>query len=451
MKKRILFLISTTAFTFSSTTLFAATTQELKISLDVLWMLISAILVFFMQAGFAMVETGFTRAKNASNIIMKNIMDFAIGSLTFWLVGFGLMYGKDLKGIMGFSNFFLSQANPLTSNGIRLFSFWLFQTVFAATAATIVSGAVAERLRFSAYIIYSIVITGFIYPITGHWIWGGGWLNRLGMIDFAGSSVVHPVGGWAALIGASLLGPRTGKYITVNNKTYVKAIPGHNLPLAALGVFILWFGWFGFNAGSTLSGRSPGIALIAVTTNLAASSGAISSMIYTWIRYGKPDPTMTLNGAIAGLVAITAGCALVSPLSSIAIGFIAGIIVVISIGFFDRVLHIDDPVGAISVHGVCGAFGTIAVAIFAQSKYAALSGFNEINGIIFGGPFRFLLIQAIGVLSIFLWAVISSTVLFLFIKITVGLRVNIDEEIRGLDIDEHGVESYSGFQIFITQ
>lgn len=348
-----------------------------------------------------MVETGFTRAKNASNIMMKNLMDFSIGSIAYWAFGFAVMFGADRAGFLGSSGFFLIKGNPVTAEGLWELAFWMFQVVFAATAATIVSGAMAERTKFIAYIIYSFFISAMIYPIVGHWIWGGGWLGNLGMIDFAGSTVVHSVGGWAGLMGAVLLGPRMGKYITINGKKSVKAIPGHNIPIAALGVFILWFGWFGFNAGSTTAGTNLSIATIAVTTNLSAAAGAIGAMFYSWVRFGKPDPSMSLNGALAGLVAITAGCVLVSPASSVIIGFIAGVLVVLSVQFFDKILHVDDPVGAVSVHGVCGAFGTLAVGLFAQAPYADAAGLGPVNGLFFGGGTGLLCIQALGVASTF--------------------------------------------------
>lgn len=415
-------------------------------------MLIAAFLVFFMQAGFAMVEAGFTRGKNAVNIIMKNLMDFSVGSIAFWAIGFGIMFGADRLGMFGVSGFFLSGGDPSTSDGLWQIAFWMFQVVFAATAATIVSGAMAERTKFSGYLIYSVIISALIYPVVGHWIWGGGWLSKLGMIDFAGSTVVHSVGGWAGLMGAIVLGPRIGKYLDNNGgKKTSKAIPGHNIPLAALGVFILWFGWFGFNAGSTTSGTNLSIATIAVTTNLSAAAAAIAAMFTAWIRFKKPDASMSLNGALAGLVAITAPCAVVSPGSAIIIGLLAGILVVLAVEFFDKVLHIDDPVGAISVHGVCGMFGTLCVGLFAQAKYAQSAGLGEINGLFFGGGLRLLGVQALGAVSVFAWVGITAFIMFTILKKTMGLRVSRKEELRGLDIEEHGMEAYSGFQIFTTQ
>jgi len=424
------------------------TTATNAVAIDTVWILLAAFLVFFMQPGFAMVEVGFTRAKNASNILMKNLMDFSLGSIAFWLIGFGIMFGTDKLGLFGTSGFFLNSANPSTADGLWQFAYWMFQIVFAATAATIVSGAMAERTKFPAYLFYSFFICALIYPVVGHWIWGGGWLGNKGMIDFAGSTVVHSVGGWAALAGAILLGPRLGKY---NKDGISKAIPGHNIPLAALGVFILWFGWFGFNAGSTTSGTNLSIATIAVTTNLAAAAGAIMAMFTAWFRFGKPDTSMALNGALAGLVGITAPCACVSPLSAIIIGAVAGVLVVLSVEFIDKVLHVDDPVGAISVHGVCGAWGTLSVGLFAQSAYGESSGAGAINGLFFGGGLSQFFIQLIGVVSVFLWVFGSALILFYIIKKTVGLRASDEEQLKGLDISEHGMESYAGFQIFTTE
>ncbi|MCK4904769.1 ammonium transporter [bacterium] len=418
------------------------------VAINTVWTLVAAFLVFFMQPGFAMVEVGFTRAKNASNILMKNLMDFSVGSIAFWLVGFGIMFGADKLGLFGTSGFFLSAANPATGEGLWQFAYWMFQIVFAATAATIVSGAMAERTKFPAYLIYSVFICALIYPVVGHWIWGGGWLSSKGIIDFAGSTVVHSVGGWAALAGAILLGPRLGKY---NKDKTSNAIPGHNIPLAALGVFILWFGWFGFNAGSTTAGTNLSIATIAVTTNLAAAAAAITAMFTAWKKFGKPDTSMAFNGALAGLVAITAPCASVSPLSAIIIGAIAGILVVLSVEFIDKVLHIDDPVGAISVHGVCGAWGTLSVGLFAQSAYGQSSGIGAVNGFFFGGGLSQFFTQLLGVGSVFIWVFGTASILFFIIKKTIGLRVSKEDELKGLDITEHGMESYAGFQIFTTE
>ena len=424
------------------TGLYAETSTEESIALfydafDMIWLVLSAALVFLMQAGFAMVETGLTRAKNAGNILMKNLMDFSVGAIAFWAIGWAFMYGATKAGIIGSDQFFLAGADS------AILRDWMFQVVFAATAATIVSGSMAERTKFSSYLVYSVFISGLIYPISGHWIWSGsGWLGNLGFHDFAGSTVVHSVGGWAALVGAIVLGPRKGKYITVNGKTERKAIPGHNMPLAALGVFLLWFGWYGFNAGSTLSGTDLSIASVAVTTTLAASAGAVLAMFSSWLMFKKPDPSMSLNGALAGLVGITAPCGVATPGGSIIIGVIAGIIVVLSVEFIDKVLKIDDPVGAISVHGVCGVWGTLAVGLFSASP--------DMPGLFYGGGFAQLGVQALGVVAVFAWVIVTSAILFFSIKAITGLRVDDKSELEGLDISEHGMESYSGFQIFST-
>ena len=403
-------------------------------SADTIWVLLATALVFFMQAGFAMVETGFTRAKNAGNIIMKNLMDFALGSLVFWVLGFGLMQGASIGGIIGTPDFFIR--GTYGSGTIPTAAFVIFQTVFAATAATIVSGSMAERTKFISYCIYSVVITALIYPISGHWIWGGGWLAKLGFHDFAGSTAVHMVGGVAALIGAKMLGPRIGKYGPDGKP---RAILGHSVTLGALGVFILWFGWFGFNPGSTLSATGDGalssMSNIFVTTNLAAAAGATVAMIVTWVRYKKPDVSVTLNGALGGLVAITAGCDVVSPLGAVLIGGIAGVIIVAVIELLDKKLKIDDPVGAVPVHFACGAAGTLMVGLFA------------LDGCLFyGGGFKLLGIQALGVGSVILWVAVTMIILFTILKKTVGLRVSAAEEIAGLDSEEHGLASaYADF------
>ncbi len=402
----------------------AAAVQEVQTHLDYVWTLVAAALVFFMQAGFAMVETGFTRAKNAINILMKNTMDFAMGSLVFWAVGFGVMFGTTQTGWFGTTGFFLSD---FTVGGDPwVLAFWMFQCVFAATAATIVSGAMAERTKFTGYLIYSVVVCAFIYPVFGSWAWGslfhgGGWLEHLGFIDFAGSTVVHSIGGWAALAGAIVLGPRIGKY---GKDGKPKAIHGHNIPLAAFGVFILWLGWFGFNPGSTTAGNTD-IAMIFVNTNLAAAAGAVIAMMTSWIIFKKPEVGMTLNGALAGLVGITAGCANVTPGSSIIIGAIAGVLVVFSVLFFDKI-KVDDPVGAISVHGVCGAWGTLAAALFN-----------------IGGPTTKMIgIQLLGIGAAFIWSFGCAFILFKIIDATLGLRVTKEEELEGLDIHEHGGHAY---------
>ncbi|UJX42610.1 ammonium transporter [Desulfovibrio sp. JY] len=410
---------------------------------NTMWTLVAATLVMFMQAGFAMVETGLTRAKNAGNILMKNMFDFAAGSIAFFLIGYALMFGDDIGGFLGFSNFGLSHANTASADGLWNYTYWFFQCVFAATAVTIVSGAIAERTKFMAYLFVSVVVTALIYPISGHWIWGGGWLSKFDapMIDFAGSTVVHSVGGWIALAGAMLMGPRIGKY-TADGVS--RAIQGHNLPLVALGVFILWFGWFGFNPGSTTAATG-NIGLIAVTTNLAACAAALTAMMTSWIRYGKPDVSMSLNGVLAGLVAITAGCANVSPMGAIIIGLCAGILVVLSVEFIDKVLKIDDPVGAISVHGVCGAFGTLMVGLLASPD------FGGVAGLLYGGGMAQFITQVIGVGAVFIWAFGTGFITFSLLKATIGIRVTEEEELKGLDITEHGSEAYSGFQIFITE
>ncbi len=420
---------------------------EKGVALDTVWTLLAGILVMFMQAGFAMVETGFTRAKNACNIMMKNLLDFAVGSIVYWAVGFGIMFGAG-NLFFGSSGFFLMDSGAtfasLDWSTVPLYCKYFFQMVFAATAATIVSGAMAERTKFQAYLLFSVVISALIYPVVGHWIWGGGWLAEMGMWDFAGSTVVHSTGAWVALTGAILLGPRVGKY---NPDGSSNAIPGHSIPLASLGVFILWFGWYGFNPGSTM-GAVPEIAHIATTTTLAAAAGVISAMYMAWIMFSKPDISMALNGGLAGLVGITAGCAFVSPLSAVIIGLIAGILVVLAVVMFDKVFHIDDPVGAVSVHGVCGAWGTIAVGLFAQDVFApGTTG----NGLFFGGGSKLLMSQIAGVASVMVWCFVTGFILFSVIKATVGLRVSKEEELRGLDIDEHGMEAYSGFQIFTTE
>jgi Amt family ammonium transporter len=412
----------------------AAVVETAQLNLDIVWTCIAAFLVFFMQAGFAMVEIGFTRAKNAVNIIMKNLMDFSVGSIAFFTVGFGLMFGQS-NGLFGTTLFGMSGVEPGADSH---WTFLIFQTVFAATAATIVSGAMAERTKFVGYLVYSFVISLLIYPIFGSWAWGGllngdGWLERMGFLDFAGSTVVHSIGGWLALAGAIILGPRLGKYGPHGKP---KAILGHNLPLAALGVFILWFGWFGFNPGSTTVGDGL-IGYIAVTTNLAAAAGAVAAMCTAWVLLKKPEGSMALNGALAGLVSITASCDGVAPVAALAIGLIGGVLVVVSVLLFDRILKIDDPVGAVSVHGVCGAWGTLAVGLF-----------NMESGVLYGGGFRQLLVQAIGAAAAFAWAFGLGVLLFWAIHRTIGLRVTAEEEMKGLDIGEHGMEAYSGFQIF---
>ncbi len=407
--------------------------MDYAVAIDTVWVLIATALVFFMQAGFAMVETGFTRAKNAGNIIMKNLMDFSVGSIIYWVIGFSLMFGTDIGGFIGAVDFLSLGSFEHLGLGIPKEAFLIFQTVFCATAATIVSGAMAERTKFKSYLLYSFVISAVIYPVVGHWIWGGGWLSELGFHDFAGSTVVHSLGGWAALMGAWIIGPRIGKYDKDGNP---KAIKGHSLTLGALGVFILWFGWFGFNPGSSLSGMAANdIAHIFVTTNLAAAMGAIVAMIVSWVKYSKPDVSITLNGALAGLVGITAGTDIVSPVGAVIIGAICGIAVVYAIELFDVTLKIDDPVGAVSVHGICGAIGTALVGIFATD-----------GGLLYGGGANLLIVQLTGIAAVALWTMATGFILFKAIDATVGLRVSSDEEEEGLDKREHGTESYADFQ-----
>ena len=410
--------------------------MDAQFYINIVWTMLGAFLVYFMQAGFAMVEAGFTRAKNSGNIIMKNMMDFVMGSLFFFIIGFALMFGGD-NPFVGTSGFFnpskLGDADGLF-NGLPFGVFLLFQTVFCATAATIVSGSMAERTKFSAYLVYSACISIFIYPVTGHWIWGGGWLSDMGFHDFAGSTAVHAVGGWCALIGAKILGPRIGKY-DKNGKP--QAIPGHNLPIGALGVFILWFCWFGFNCGSTTAATS-NVGDIAITTNLAAAAATLVTLAITWIRYGKPDVSMTLNGSLAGLVGITAGCDCVSYWGSIVIGAICGVAVVFVIEFVDRVLKIDDPVGATGVHWACGIIGTILTGLFDVDK-----------GLFYGGGVKFLGVQCLGVLAVGAFVAIGAFIIFTVIDKTIGLRVSRQEEEDGLDVHEHGCSAYADFQFKI--
>ncbi|WP_028974545.1 ammonium transporter [Spirochaeta cellobiosiphila] len=446
MKKIIFILLAlcmATGVAFADETV-ADQLASFSAAFDMIWLIIAAALVFLMQAGFAMVETGLTRAKNAGNIIMKNLMDFSVGAIAYFAVGWAIMYGNAYAGEDGFLGFFMAY-NPEVYDMSAIFRDWMFQVVFAATAATIVSGAMAERTKFTSYLLYSVVVSAVIYPVVGHWTWGEGFLYGLDFHDFAGSTIVHSTGGWAALAGAIMLGPRIGKYVKVDGKITVKAIQGHNLPLASLGVFILWFGWYGFNAGSTLSGTDTDIAHVAMTTTLAASAGAILAMITIWIIGGKPDPSMTLNGALAGLVGITAGTWVINPIGAIIVGAIAGVLVVLSVEFFDKILHIDDPVGAVSVHGVCGAWGTIAVGLFADGTKG---GENPITGLFYGGGVGQLGVQLIGVVSVFVFVFLSALALFFVIKLVIGLRVSEKEELQGLDIEEHGSEAYHGFQIF---
>ncbi len=404
--------------------------NELAISLDTVWMLLAAMLVFWMQPGFALCEAGFTRSKNTVNILMKNFVDFMLGSLLFFFVGFGFMFGSEGAGFIGAPNWgdlsFYKGELPVEG-------FLIFETVFCATAATIVSGAMAERTKFSMYLIYSAVISLFVYPIEGHWTWGGGWLSQLGFHDFAGSAIVHSVGGVLALTGALALGPRRGKY---GKDGKSRAIPGHNLALAALGVFILWLGWFGFNPGSQLaaSGEVNRLAIshVFLTTNLAAVAGGVATMFVTWFKYGKPSLSLTLNGILAGLVGITAGCDVVSPCGAVVIGLVCGTVLVYAIEFIDHKLHIDDPVGASSVHGVCGILGTVLTGVLATD-----------GGLLYGGGWHFLGVQCLGIAVIDLWAAVCGVLLFFGIKKAHGLRVEARVEDEGLDIYEHGESCYN--------
>ena len=409
-------------------------------SVNTIWVLFGTALVFFMQAGFSLCEAGFTRAKNTGNILMKNLMDFCIGTPAFWLVGFGLMFGKG-SGIIGsFDPLIRGEYSQALPSGVPLWAFAIFQTVFCATSATIVSGAMAERTKFSAYCIYSAAISLLIYPVSGHWIWGGGWIAQMGFHDFAGSTAVHMVGGVCALIGAKILGPRIGKY-DKNGKP--QAILGHNLSFAALGVFILWFCWFGFNGASTVGMDSDTLmdtaGRVFFNTNMAAAVACCTTLLFTWIRYKKPDVSMTYNAALAGLVGITAGCDAVSPVGAAVIGIICGILIVLAVEFFDKIAKIDDPVGAVSVHCVCGATGTILTGLFA-------TGVTTEAGLFYGGGVHLLAVQAAGVVSVAVYVAVVITIVFLAIKYTIGLRADAEDEIAGLDVSEHGLlTAYAGF------
>lgn len=403
--------------------------SNLAAGIDTIWVLLCAALVFFMEAGFAFLEAGFIRAKNSLNIVMKVFTDSTVGMLAYWAVGFGVMYGLDRAGLFGASGFFLGGNMEHYQLRIPLYAYWLFQAAFAMAVASIVSGAVAERMKYGPYMIFTVLATGLIYPVAGHWVWGnGGWLAQLGMLDFAGSAVVHALGGWSALAAVLVLGAREGKY---NPDGSVNVLPAHNMHLAFLGTFILWFGWFGFNPGSSLSGLDLNIARIALTTNLAAAAGGVTGTIFTMLRYGKADPSMAMNGALGGLAAITAGTAFVTPVGAVITGSVAGVLVVLAVAFFDKV-HADDPVGAIAVHGVNGTWGVLAVGLFAQN-----------GGLFYGGGFKLLAVQALGVAAVSLWAFIATAGVFYVLKKTVGIRVSHDEELEGLDINEHGIPAYS--------
>jgi ammonium transporter, Amt family len=425
--------------------------EELKVNLDTAWVTIAAMLVIFMNAGFCMLETGFCREKNAVNVLSKNLIVFALSSVAFWVLGFGLMFstGNDFIGTEGF---FLTGADnspaigdaykgafaPLNWTGVPLSTKFFFQLAFAGTAATIVSGAVAERIKFISFLVFSLLLVGIVYPITGHWIWGGGWLADMGFYDFAGSTVVHAVGGWAALVGAWILGPRLGKY---NNDGKANAIPGHNMSIATLGCLILWLGWFGFNPGSTM-GVSAAIGHIAVTTNTAGAFGGIAATIVAWVVLGKPDLSMIINGILAGLVAVTASCAWISVPSAAIIGTVGGILVVFAVSFFDRI-KIDDPVGATSVHLVNGIWGTLAVGLFSQGDAYGVTPAPKL-GIFFGGGFEQLSYQLVGTLAVGGATVVLCVFFWAILKATLGIRVTPEEEFQGLDISEHGMEAYPG-------
>lgn len=434
--------------------------NDIKVAMDTLWTLIAAFLVFFMNLGFAMVESGLCRAKNTVNILAKNFIVFAISTLGFWILGFGLMFG-DGNSFIGLSGLFFASGadnSPAVAGayqgvysslgwaGVPLMAKFLFQLVFCGTCATIVSGAVAERIKFGSFLVFSFVITAVIYPIVGHWVWGGGWLSKLGMLDFSGSTVIHSAGGWAALAGIIILGPRIGKYRVDGS---AKPIYGHNMTSATLGALVLWFGWFGFNPGSTMAANGPAIAHIAMTTCMAASTGLLTSTITSWILQKKPDLSMIINGCLAGLVAVTAPCAFVSLPSAAVIGAIAGVIVVFSVFLWDK-LHIDDPVGALSVHLVNGIFGTLSVGLFGDSALAASLGTGTLlsNGLFIDGSLGQLGAQALGMVSVGGFVFGLSLLAWFIIKLTMGIRVKREEELAGLDIGEHGMEAYSGFQIF---
>ena len=420
------------------------TLSELSTGINTVWMLLAAMLVFFMQPGFALVEAGFTRSKNTANILMKNLVDFMVGSILFWFIGFGLMFGKGV--VFGSPHFFdLDAMANIIQNGLPIEGFLIFQTVFCATSATIVSGAMAERTKFSMYLVYTIAISVLIYPVSGHWTWGGGWLTNADpssfmmsffgctFHDFAGSTVVHSVGGWIAMVGAAILGPRLGKY---GKDGKSKAIPGHNLTLACLGVFILWFGWFGFNPGSQLAaatfGDQTAISHVFLTTNLAACTGGILALLVSWLKYGKPSLSLTLNGILAGLVGVTAGCDIVSPAGAALIGAICGTVMIFSVEFIEHRLKIDDPVGASSVHGVCGSLGTILTGLFAVD-----------GGVFYGGGFGFLGAQIFGVIIVGGWAALMGYIIFKVLDKIHGLRVPARIEEEGLDVYEHGESAYN--------
>jgi Amt family ammonium transporter len=435
---KILFILGIGLIVTSSC--FAQENFTTSVGIDTLWVMIAAFMVFIMQAGFGMLEAGLIRTKNTCSILMKNFLDFCMASMGFFMFGYAIMFGEG-NGFMGLKGWFLKEA---TSEGnLPLYAHWFFHAVFCGAAATIVAGGIAERMKFKAYLIYSFIISATVYPIVGHWIWGGGWLSKLNFADFAGSTVVHTVGGIAALIGTMVLGPRIGKY---NPDGSANAIEGHSMSLASLGTLILWFAWFGFNPGSTLSvGDGSKIAQVAVNTNLSAVAGALSGMFFAWKKFGKPDLTMTMNGALAGLVAITAPCAYVYPHEAIIIGAIGGIIVVLGTIFLDKV-HIDDPVGAVPVHAMNGIWGTLAVGIFGHKSFGLAQ-----EGLLNGGGFVQLGVQLLGVLATVIFVAFAMFLVFKSIDKLIGLRVSREEELKGLDLTQHGMESYAGFQVFTTR
>lgn len=428
--------------------------MDTQFVMDTLWVLLAGMLVFFMNLGFGMVESGFARVKNTVNILSKNFIVFAVSSLGFLVLGWGLMFG-DGNGFIGLNGLFMASGadnspaigdayqgvySAISWTGVPLWAKFFFQLVFCGTAATIVSGAVAERIKYISFIVFSLVLTMVVYPIVGHWIWGGGWLAEMGFLDFAGSTVVHSVGGWAALAGIIVLGPRFGKYGPGGK---INPIPGHNMPIATIGLFVLWIGWFGFNPGSTMSANPASISHILMTTNTSAIAAVLTSTAASWLIMGKPDLGMTINGCLAGLVAITAPCAFVSVTSALIIGAIAGVIVVVAVRFFDRA-KIDDPVGATSVHLVCGVLGTVFVGLFSQSS---ISGMEGTDGLFFGGGWNLLGVQALGAVSVAGFVFGGAMLVWLLIKVTLGVRVSLKEEIEGLDIGEHGNQAYPEFVI----
>ncbi len=427
---------------------------ELKVGMDTMWVMIAGMLVFFMNAGFCMLETGFCRQKNAVNVLAKNLIVFSLATIAFWAIGFGLMF-SDGNGFLGTSGgFFLTGEDnspatleaykgifsALNWTGVPLGAKFFFQLVFAGTAATIVSGAVAERIKFVSFLLFSLLLVGIAYPITGHWIWGGGWLYKLGFFDFAGSTVVHAMGGWSALVGAIFLGPRIGKY---NADGSANAIPAHNMSIATLGALILWLGWFGFNPGSTMGvGNGNALVHIALTTNTGAAFGGVAATIVAWLYLGKPDLSMVINGLLAGLVAVTAPCAFISVPSAAVIGTIGGVLVVFAVGFFDG-LKIDDPVGAVSVHLINGVWGTIALGLFSEADKFGSAGPKL--GLLFGGGFEQLMPQIIGTVAVAVMTIVTTSIFWIVLKATLGIRVDEEEELMGLDMSEHSMEAYAGF------